>query len=100
MELLHHHLQAASNHRPQRWLDSVCRYGLHTFLLWTLVIYTIAGTLIAFDHLNQGSANEARLQGSGKLIRCAYRLSVDGEQGLSVVLDVWHSINTSINRAL
>jgi hypothetical protein len=100
MELLHRHLQAAKNHLPQRWPDDVCRNGLHTFLVWTLIVYTIAGTLIVFGHLNQGSASQAALQASGILIRCAYRLSVDGEQALSVVLDVWHSINTSISQVL
>jgi voltage-gated potassium channel Kch len=100
MELLHRHLQATRNHLQQRWLNDVCRYGLHTFLSWALIIYTIAGILIAFGHLNQGSASEATLQASGILIRSAYRLSVDGEQLLRVVLDVWHSINTSINRVL
>ncbi len=99
MELLNRHLQAAKN-LPRPRLDDMCRHGLRTFLLSALIVYTIAGTMIAFGHLNQSSASEAALQGSGILIRCAYRLSVDGAQALSVVLDVWHSINTSINRVL
>lgn len=99
MELLDHNLQAAKNLSQCR-MDDVCRHGLRTFLFRALIIYTIAGAMIAFGHLNQNSASEAALQGSGILIRCVYRLSVDGAQALSVGLDVWHSINASIDRIL
>lgn len=99
MELLDRNLQAAKN-PSQCQMDDVCRHGLRTFLLRALIIYTIAGAMIAFGHLNQSSAGESALQGSGTLIQCAYRVSVDGAQALSVGLDVWHSINASIDRIL
>jgi hypothetical protein len=96
MELFNRPPQAVKNHPSLHLSGDVCWFGLRTFLLWAAVTFLIVACLLAFRSLNQSSAIETALRTSGILIRCFYRLSVDGEEILSEVLAGWHSINASL----
>jgi hypothetical protein len=114
MELLDRQQQAARKHLPLRRQNDIINrhqpqqyvigppsltYWLAppTALYWAIIIYSIVATMIAFAPLNQNSVVEATLHGAGILIRCFFRLSVDGERILSELIADWHFINASIS---
>ena len=101
MELLGQYLQPARKHSQQQQQDDLHWIVLRAVFLWAAIIYCIvAVALIAFGPSNQESVIEAVFRTAGILIRCFYRLSVDGERILSEFLAQWHSINVTIDRIL